>query len=110
MVIDGVPVSGHRLQVKPIDDLIDKTPKPLVDQSNCLNNLYVKDLPKHVTALQVRRVFARYGKISSFNLIDKPNFTTNIAYVGYQTPAHASCALTNISSDGACEKELGKHL
>lgn len=39
-----------------------------------LNNLYIKDLSKIYSNDRVRRAFALYGKISSFSLINKPEF------------------------------------
>ena len=65
-------------------------------ESFAQNNLYVRGLPKHCTADVVRRMFARYGKIGSFSLVDKPTFTTNIAYVGFLMPKHANQCLNQI--------------
>jgi RNA recognition motif-containing protein len=64
-----------------------------------LNNLYVKSLAKELTADELRRAFARYGKISSFNLVNKPEYSTNIAFVGFVYPDNAKAALENVLSD-----------
>ena len=55
-------------------------------------NLYVSYLPKRLDEVTVRRVFARFGKISSIKFISKPIFTTNIAYVAFFNSVHASRA------------------
>ena len=60
------------------------------------NNLYLSGLSKqHDDEFLLRRTFATFGKISSFKLISKPEFTTNIAYLAYVNPAHAKFALEN---------------
>ena len=75
--------------------------------ANQKNNLYVRGLPKHVAALEVRRMFARYGRISSFSLVDKPTFTTNIAYVGFQQAVHAKQCLESITNSAEIAVSLG---
>ena len=57
------------------------------------NNLYVKDLDKQFDETKVRRAFAMFGKIQSFKLLNKPEFTTNIAFVAYVDPKNAASAL-----------------
>lgn len=69
-----------------------------------MNNLYVKSLAKELTADELRRAFARYGKISSFNLVNKPEYSTNIAFIGFVYPDNAKAALENVLS----EANLGK--
>jgi RNA recognition motif-containing protein len=56
----------------------------------------VKDLCKTATEDQVRRVFARFGKISSFNLVNKDTFPTNIAFVAYYNSENAKLAFDNV--------------
>ena len=58
-----------------------------------LQNLYVSNLPKTLDELTVRRVFARFGKISSIKLVSFSHFATNVAYVGYFLHIHAARAL-----------------
>lgn len=52
------------------------------------NNLYVSGLPKEIrgdaSAVVFRRIFARFGKIVSFKLIDSQKFATNLIYVAYR--------------------------
>lgn len=59
MIIDGVPIGGNKLVVRPLGD--SEAPKKV--ESIGLTNLYVKDLQKEVLSDNVRRAFARYGKI-----------------------------------------------
>lgn len=70
-----------------------------------LNNLYVTDIPKELIDVQVRRTFARYGKISSFSLVSKEQFATNIAFVGFMNPEHARAAFERIQQEE--EETLG---
>lgn len=58
-----------------------------------LQNLYVSNLPKSLDDLTIRRIFARYGKISSIKVASKPQFATNVAYVGYFVHFNAARAL-----------------
>ena len=66
------------------------------------NNLYVSQLPKTVNGdgsqLAFRKVFARYGKIVSFKLVNKENFPCNVVYVAYKYPTQAQAALDQVSS------------
>lgn len=74
MVLHDTELSGQRLQIQAKEqpsEEEEQCQKPAIDNQG-LNNLYLKDLPKHVTNEQVRRAFARYGRISSFSLVDKP--------------------------------------
>ena len=54
------------------------------------NNLYVGGLPKFIdndnSETAYRKIFARYGKISSFKILDKANFPCNVAFVAYKYP------------------------
>ena len=56
-----------------------------------MNNLYVAGIPKELGADNqpdtVRRIFARFGKIVSFKLVNSPKFTTNLVYVAYKYPS-----------------------
>ena len=56
------------------------------------SNLYVRDLDKSYDEAQVRRAFAMFGKIQSFKLVNKAEFTTNIAFVAYACPRNAKFA------------------
>jgi RNA recognition motif-containing protein len=56
------------------------------------------DLDKSFDESQVRRAFAAFGKIQSFRLVNKPEFTTNIAYVAYTCPRNAKLAFDNVVS------------
>ena len=56
-------------------------------------NLYVQNLAKSLDEVTLRRVFARFGKISSFKLVSKAQYATNIAYAGYFSHANAARAL-----------------
>ena len=57
--------------------------------SDGMNNLYVAGIPKELGADKdtVRRVFARFGKIVSFKLVNSPKFATNLVYVAYKYPS-----------------------
>jgi len=59
------------------------------------SNLYVRDLDKSYDEAQVRRAFAMFGKIQSFKLVNKAEFTTNIAYVAYTCSRNAKFAFEN---------------
>ena len=54
-----------------------------------MNNLYVAGIPKELGADKdtVRRIFARFGKIVSFKLVNSPKFATNLVYVAYKYPS-----------------------
>jgi RNA recognition motif-containing protein len=93
-VLDGCPFRDRKLSCRPIDLQAKEKLATDLKETYGSNNLYIKELPKHLPPLQVRRAFARYGRISSFNLIDKPSFATNIAFVGYYDPSHAATALS----------------
>jgi RNA recognition motif-containing protein len=56
----------------------------------------VKSLGKELSGDEIRRAFARFGKISSFNLVNKPEFSTNVAFVGFVNPDHAKAAFENV--------------
>ena len=62
-----------------------------------LNNLYVSGLDKNMSELDVRRTFGRFGKISSFKLVSKSEYLSNIAFIAYLNPEHAKQALLNVS-------------
>jgi len=61
--------------------------------------LYIKNIPKHLTSTEVRRIFARFGKISSFSLVNKEQFSTNICYVGFMNPNHAKSAFETVKKE-----------
>lgn len=67
--------------------------------------MYVKDLSKEANSDIVRRAFARYGKISGFSLVNKEQFTTNIAFVSYASTEKAKHAYENVVTDF---EEFGK--
>ena len=48
------------------------------------------------TETDYRRIFARFGKIISFKLVNSPKFETNLAYVAYKHPEQAALALEMI--------------
>jgi RNA recognition motif-containing protein len=96
LIIDGVPIGGSKLTVKSLTEAAE----PVKSESAVgLTNLYVKDLAKEATSEQVRRAFARYGKISSFSLINKEQFTTNVAFVSYVGADKAKNAFENAVTD-----------
>ena len=64
----------------------------------------MKSLGKELSGDDIRRAFARFGKISSFNLVNKPEFSTNVAFVGFVNPDHAKAAFENVLR----EANLGK--
>lgn len=65
----------------------------------------MSNLPKTLSELSVRRVFARFGKISSMKLVDKPQFKTNVAYIGYFAHANAALAIKQAAKEPElCEK------
>lgn len=88
LAIDGVSLKGSRLSVKPVIASQDVDLSALVGP----NNLYIRDLSKEFDEQQVRRAFAKFGKISSFRLLDKSEFTTNVAFVAYLNPQNATLA------------------
>ena len=51
----------------------------------------------------VRRIFARYGKILSFKLIEDPKFTTSIAFLSYKLPSQAKLAMDNCHNESEFE-------
>ena len=59
----------------------------------------MSNLPKTLDELTVRRVFARFGKISSMKLVDKPDYKSNVAYIGYFAHAHAARALKSVAKE-----------
>jgi len=59
------------------------------------NNLYIRDLDKAHDENKVRRAFAMFGRIFSFKLLNKPEFTTNVAYVAYTNHNDAMLAFKN---------------
>lgn len=89
--IDGVAVKNGKLSVKPL--IVTGN----VDSSSEMgpNNLYVRELDKAFDESQVRRAFAMFGKIQSFRLVNKIEFTTNIAYVAYTCHHNAKLAFEN---------------
>lgn len=88
LIIDGVPIEGKKLSVKPLGLLAKSEPTP-----SGLNNLYVSQLDKSLSEADLRRSFARFGKVSSFKLVSKAEYPTNIAYVAFANPDHAKKAL-----------------
>jgi RNA recognition motif-containing protein len=88
LAIDGVSLKGSRLSVKPVIASQDVDLSALVGP----NNLYIRDLSKEFDEQQVRRAFAKFGKISSFRLLNKSEFTTNVAFVAYLYPQNATLA------------------
>lgn len=97
LIIDGVLISGNKLLVKHIGE--DQTEAQGKTESVGLTNLYVKDLSKEATSEIVRRAFARYGKISGFSLVNKEQFTTNIAFISYASAEKAKHAFENVVTD-----------
>lgn len=55
--------------------------------------MYVSGLPKDGSDESCRRIFARFGKIISFKLVDSPKFQTSLAFVAYKYPTQAALAL-----------------
>ena len=59
-----------------------------LEDEKASNNLYVRGLPLDIDGDtdpdRIRRIFARFGRIMSFKLIQNPKFSTNIAYVAYK--------------------------
>lgn len=60
--------------------------------SGIQNNLYIQGLPKELAGGETsitafRRIFARFGKIQSFKLVNDPKFATNLAYAHYKHPS-----------------------
>lgn len=55
------------------------------------NNLYVSGLPKEIDGeasdLRVRRILARFGKITSFKMLRSVKFETCVAFVAYKFPS-----------------------
>ena len=91
LIIDGVPIEGKSLIVKPLGLLAKSEPTP-----SGLNNLYVTQLDKSLSEVDLRRSFARFGKVSSFKLVSKAEYLTNIAYVAFANPDHAKKALQHV--------------
>lgn len=85
------------VEVKP--SLLNQSTVKLTGEKGELQNLYVANLPKSLDEVTVRRVFARYGKISSYKLISKAQFSTNIAYVGYFSHTNASRAFKHATRE-----------
>ena len=59
----------------------------------------MRELDKTFDESQVRRAFAMFGKILSFRLVNKIEFTTNIAYVAYSCHHNAKLAFDNAVSN-----------
>lgn len=87
LIIDGVPIEGKTLSVKPLGVVVKSEPTP-----TGLNNLYVSQLDKNLSEADLRRSFARFGKVSSCKLVSKIEYPTNIAYVAFANPDHAKQA------------------
>ena len=96
LIIDGVPIGGSKLTVKSLTEAAEPVK---LESAVGLTNLYVKDLAKEATSDCVRRAFARYGKISSFSLVNKEQFTTNVAFVSYVSADKAKNAFENAVTD-----------
>ena len=45
----------------------------------------------------MRRALAVYGRLASFNLVNKPEFQTNIAFASFVNPAHAKHAFSSVT-------------
>jgi RNA recognition motif-containing protein len=105
LLLNGVFVGNCKLAVKLAPPKIREAPQPVKstmkkDQTTGqLQNLYVNNLPKSLDEQTVRRVFARFGKICSMKLVDKSQFKTNVAYVGYFCHAHAARAIKNATKE-----------
>jgi len=115
LLLDGVRVQGCRLSVKPSPSSAApltslNAQKPLNAQqlrsetlvqakppAGAKNNLHVSQLPKELDENQVRRAFANFGRISSFKLVSKENYSNNIAYVAYSNPLHAQRAFESVT-------------
>lgn len=108
LIIDGVKISGNKLSVRPLDDGKSREQVKVKPPSTEANNLYVQHLPKDQSEVQVRRAFARFGRISSFRLVSKEQFSTNIAFVGFSNPDHAKAAFDRIAFEE--EETLGPKL
>ena len=91
LIIDGVTIQNKKLSVKPL--VAGKNDKP--ESAAGPNNLYVQGLPKELSETEVRRIFAKFGRITSIKLLNKLEFTTNIAYVAFSNPEHAATALAS---------------
>lgn len=87
LIIDGVPIEGKILSVKPLGLVVKSEPTP-----TGLNNLYVTQIDKNLSETDLRRSFAKFGKVSSCKLVSKDEYPTNIAYVAFANPDHAKQA------------------
>ena len=60
------------------------------------NNLYVSGLPKKLDGeesdIRIRRILARFGKITSFKILRSAKFETCVAFVAYKFPSQAAQA------------------
>lgn len=101
LLLDGVYIGPNRLNVQislPKFELSrpnKPTFKTLIKEreKDELQNLFVSNVPKSLDEIAVRRVFARFGKVSSMKLVNKPKFSTNVAYVGYFVHSQAARAM-----------------
>ena len=93
MQLDETNLAGCSLRIKPLNDH-----QAVTEFSESGDtNLYLKDIAKSATASQVRRALAVYGRLSSFNLVNKPEFMTNIAFASFVSPVHAKQAFSNVT-------------
>ena len=71
-----------------------------IEDEKANNNLYVRGLPLDIDGdtdpIRIRRICARFGRITSFKLIQNPKFSTNIAYVAYKYAPQAEHALNEL--------------
>ena len=57
-----------------------------------------KQLDGEASDLRIRRILARFGKISSFKVLKNAKFETCIAFVAYKLPSQAALARAKIPS------------
>jgi len=118
--LHGVAIGGVRLHVKPsahqtVTKRSAQTPSTngsvggAVKNSGCQNNLYVSGLSKEIDDGTLRRVFARFGKIISFKVVRKSQFTSYIAYVAFKYPTQAALALQYVCQEPELN-ELGSEV
>lgn len=101
--VDKTPIGeNHVLRVTPLQDQkLDQ-----IDDSESVN-LYLKDLKKDATPLQVRRTLALFGRLQSFNLINKPEYSTNIAFATFASSSCAKRALLQLQDRQKFSETLG---
>lgn len=62
------------------------------------NNLFVQNISKKVDEVNLRKLFAQCGQISSMKLVRKSTYPTDIAYVAFKNSCHAQFALKKFNN------------